>query len=121
MASERSNITIEEFFNKLMSGEYYVNPEARDNPRQSAILENLEKWSSPTQAKGHVNISNIQTSSVGEITTIYNDTINTIKEDKSIPEEKKSKVRRYLSFFKEKHIHYIPLAVELIKRYLWPT
>jgi hypothetical protein len=66
-------------------------------------------------------ITNIQTQSVGEITTIYNDTINKINEDKSISEEKKSKTRRFLSFFKEKHIYYIPLAVEFIKRYLWST
>ncbi|MDQ3884215.1 MAG: hypothetical protein M3239_02075, partial [Thermoproteota archaeon] len=40
---ERSNITIEDFIDKLMSGEYYVNPEAHNNPRQSDILEDLEK------------------------------------------------------------------------------
>jgi hypothetical protein len=83
------------------------------------------KWSSssPTQTNGPVNITNIQTQSVGEITTttIYNDTINKINEDKSIPEEKKSKFRRFLSFFKERPTYYMPLAVEFIKHYLWPT
>ena len=45
------------------------------------------KWFSPppTQAKGPVNITDIRTSGVGEIATIYNDTINKIKEDKTTP------------------------------------
>jgi hypothetical protein len=81
------------------------------------------KWSSShTQTNGPVNITNIQTQSVGEITTtIYNDAIDKINEDKSIPEEKKSKFRRFLSFFKERPTYYMPLAVEFIKHYLWPT
>ena len=46
------------------------------------------KWFSPpppTQAKGPVNTTDIRTSGVDEITTIYNDTINKIKEDKTTP------------------------------------
>ena len=77
------------------------------------------KWSS-TQPNGSVIITNIQ-GSIGEITTIYNDTIEKIREDNSIPEEKKSKARLILSFLKEKHIYYMPPAIELFKRYLWPT
>jgi hypothetical protein len=191
MASFASgNITIEDFFDKLLSGEYYVNPEAHNNPQKSAKLEELENWISlynmdriihtvPThqieeytrglivsalldgviitkgiaaarnsgegenlqkkepdkpneeflvemlkwssiQPNGSVIITNVQ-GSIGEITTIYNDTIEKIREDNSIPEEKKWKARRILSFLKEKHIYYIPPAVELFKRYLWPT